>query len=149
MPRARVALVCAALLLPIAVAAAAQEPAKPVAAPPARIGAFTLRLDALFSPRYDAARELRLGLWDSPMSRLELAAARELWAARSPGPLGIVPPVQHLELPLRLGFASDSQFGLWGPWSRGWNELSWQEKVAYGAQSGLLLWVVVEAARHL
>jgi hypothetical protein len=111
---------------------------------------FTLGLDVLYSPRYEAQRELRLGLWDSPMSRLEFAVAREIRAARHPGPTGIVTPMSRIELPVRLGYGSAVPGGLlFGPWSPGWQDLEWSEKVAAGAQTAVILTFLAQAVHHI
>jgi len=111
---------------------------------------FTLGLDVLYSPRYEAQRELRLGLFEGPMSRLEFAVARELRAARNPGPTGIVTPMSRIELPLRLGYANNASGGLlFGPWSRGWQELEWSEKVAATAQTAVIVTILAQALRHI
>lgn len=111
--------------------------------------AFHLDLQPLFVPGYEAGRELRLALWDSPMSRLELAVAREQWALRNVGPMGAVVPFQQFVIPQRLDFATGAQRLVLGPWSRDWNRLTWQEKLAAGAETGLLALVLVEMVRHV
>jgi len=78
---------------------------------------FRLQLDPLYLPGYDPARELRLALWDSPMSRLELAVAREQWALRIPSPTGTLIPFEGVQLPLRLNLDSGAQRLVLGPWS--------------------------------
>ena len=119
------------------------------AAPTSRHSAFRLNLEPLFMPGYEAGHELRLALWDSPMSRLELAAAREEWALRNPGPTGPVIPFQQLTIPQHLDFSSNAQRLLLGPWSGEWSQLTWQEKVAAGAETGVLALVLIEIARHV
>ncbi len=130
----------------VAGAVAAQQPA---GAPAEPHPSFRLDLSPLVLPGYEPARELRMALWDSPMSRLELAVAREQWAVRHPGPVGLVTPFERAQLPLRLSFDSGAQSAFMGPWNPQWQQLTWQERVAAGAQTGLFLWVVVGAARHL
>ena len=134
------------LALVVAGAAAGQQPAE---TPAPQHPAFKLDLGPILLPGYGPARELRMALWDSPMSRLELAVAREQWAVRHPGPVGLVTPFDRTQLPLRLNFVSGAQSALAGPWSPEWRQLTWQERVAAGAQTGLFLWVLVEAARHV
>ena len=138
------------LALVLAVATATTVPAqdKP-AAPPTQQHGFRLQLSPLYEPGYEPARELRLALWDSPMSRLELAAAREQWALINPGPSGTVVPFHGIRLPLRLNLESPAESLVLGPWSPGWERLTWQEKVAAGAQDGVLLWTLVELLGHL
>ncbi len=131
-------------------AAAAPASAQSEDAGTAQQRRFTLGLDALYSPRYEAQRELRLGLWDSPMSRLEFAVAREMRAARHPGPTGIVTPMSRIELPVRLGFTNGAPGGMFlGPWSPGWQELDWTEKVAAGAQTAVIVTILAQAVRHI
>jgi hypothetical protein len=124
--------------------AAQDQPDAPIQTHPA----FRLQLDPLYLPGYEPARELHLALWDSPMSRLELAVAREQWALRNPGPTGAVIPFEGVQLPLRLSLESAAQPLVMGPWSPTWKDLTWQEKVAAGAQTGFVLWVLVEALGH-
>lgn len=134
-----------AILLTFALVAPAVAQEK--ATPPDPGRQLTLGLGILNSPRYEAARELRLALWDSPMSRLEFGAARELWAARHPGPVGTVMPMPLVELPVRLNFSSPGQQSLMfaGPWSAQWNQLDWQEKVATSAETALFVVVLAKA----
>jgi len=110
---------------------------------------FRLQLDPLYLPGYEPARELRLALWDSPMSRLELVAAREQWALRNPGPTGTVIPFEGVQLPLRLNLESGAQRLVMGPWSPTWKDLTWQEKVAAGAQTSVVLLVLAEMLGHI
>jgi hypothetical protein len=110
---------------------------------------FKLGLDPLYLPGYEPTRELRLALWDSSMSRLELAAAREQWAFRNPGPTGPVLPFEGVQLPMRLNMVSGAQSLLLGPWSPQWQQLSWQEKAAAGAQTGVLAWALIQALAHI
>ncbi len=128
-----------------ALAAGQDQPA----APARTQGTFRLKLDPLYLPGFDAAHELRLALWDSPMSRLELTAAREQWALRNPGPNGTVIPFEGAQLPLRLNFESGAQRLVMGPWSPTWQDLTWQEKVATGAQTSLVFIALVEALGHI
>jgi hypothetical protein len=143
----RIAILTLALLLAAAPFAAAQQSAAAPAPPPQR--AFRLHLKPLYQPGYEPARELRLALWDSPMSRLELAAAREQWAFRNPGPTGTVIPFEGVQLPLRLSMASSAQTLVLGPWNAGWKDLTWQEKTAAAAQTGVLALGLIEALAHL
>lgn len=140
-----------ALCLVVALAggtfAAAQEPAATPA--PAR---RTLGLDVphFGELAYQPAHELRLALWDSPMSRLELGLAREQWALRYPGPVGMVIPFQVAPLPLRFRMAADDvRLLLPGPWTPGWDRLTWQEKLAAGAQTTYVVWTIFEMFRHV
>ncbi len=110
---------------------------------------FKLELQPLYLPGYDPARELHLALWDSPMSRLELTAAREQWAFRNPGPTGTVIPFEGVQLPLRLNLDSGAQRLVMGPWSPTWQDLTWQEKVAAGAQTGVLALALVQVLSHI
>jgi hypothetical protein len=110
---------------------------------------FRLELEPLYVPGYEPARELRLALWDSSMSRLELAVSREQWSLRNPGPIGTVMPFQTIQLPMRLRLDSGAQPLVLGPWSPAWDRLTWQEKVAAGAQTGYLAWGLIEILRHL
>jgi hypothetical protein len=130
-------------VMAVAPAVGQQEPSTP----PQPGRQLSLGLDILNSPRYEAARELRLALWDSPMSRLEFGAARELLAARYPGPVGTVTPASIVNLPLRLNFSSPGEQKLFlaGPWSAQWSELSWQEKVATSMETGLFLTLIAKA----
>jgi hypothetical protein len=141
-------IVSMALLLGAAAAPAQQAPvAAPGPAP--RTHGFGLHLEPLYQLGYEPARELRLALWDSPMSRLELAAAREQWSVRNPGPTGTVIPFEGVQLPLRLSMVSTSQKLVLGPWSPGWNDLTWQEKTAAYAQTGVLAAGIIEILSHL
>jgi hypothetical protein len=134
------------LALLLAAPVAAQDGSAPTS-PPRQ---FSLGLDVLYSPHYEAQRELRLGLWDSPMSRLEFAVAREIRAARHPGPTGMVTPMSRIELPVRLGYGSAVPGGLlFGPWSPGWQDLEWSEKVAAGAQTAVIVTLLAQAVHHL
>lgn len=136
--------------LALALVAAAPAAAQDGSAPPSPQRQFTLGLDVLYSPHYEAQRELRLGLWDSEMSRLEFAVAREIRAARHPGPTGIVTPMSRIELPVRLGYGSAVPGGLlFGPWSPGWQDLDWSEKVAAGAQTAVILTFLAQAVHHI
>jgi hypothetical protein len=110
---------------------------------------FRLQLDPLYLPGYEPARELRLALWDSPMSRLELAAAQEQWALRHPGSSGAVIPFEGVQLPLRLNLESGAQRLVMGPWSPTWKDLTWQEKVAAGAQTSLVFLALAQAFSHI
>jgi hypothetical protein len=135
-----------AVTLAGAASAAGQEPADALA-PGQRV--FQLELEPLFVPGYEPARELRLALWDSPMSRLELAVSREQWSLRNPGPLGSVIPFQTNQGPMRLKLDSGAQPLVLGPWSPAWDRLTWQEKVAASAQAGFLAWGLIEILRHV
>jgi hypothetical protein len=108
-----------------------------------------LHLDPLYQVGYEPARELRLALWDSPMSRLELAAAREQWAFRNPGPTGPVLPFESGQFPMRLRLQSPAQTLLPGPWNPSWSSLTWQEKVAGGAQTGLVTLALIQLLGHI
>jgi hypothetical protein len=110
---------------------------------------FKLDLQPLHMPGYEPARELHLALWDSPMTRLELAVSREQWAARNPGPAGGVAPFQVAPLPFRFRFDSAGQLLVLGPWSSKWDQLTWQEKVAAGAQTSFFAWALLEMVRHV
>lgn len=123
--------------------AGAQTPTP--AAPPKE---FRLALEPLLSPRYEPAREVRIALFDSPMSRLELAVAREEWSIRHPGPAGMVVSFQPLRLPRRFSLAAGAGNPFIGPWSAQWDRLTWQEKVAAGTQTGLLIALMVEILQH-
>jgi hypothetical protein len=142
----RVTTLC--LIVALAGATVAAEQPTPVTPAPPRSG-FRLHLDPLYLPGYEPARELRLALWDSPMSRLELTAAREQWALRNPGPTGTVIPFEGVQLPLRLSMASSAQSLVLGPWSPSWERLTWQEKVAAGAQTGVLALALVQVLSHI
>jgi len=142
----RVRILWFALAFASAAIAAGQEPAD---APAANRRTFRLELKPLQVPGYEPARELRLALWDSAMSRLELAAAREQWALRNPGPTGSAVPFQAIQLPMHLRLDSGVQPVLLGPWNPAWGRLTWQEKVAAGAQTGLIAWTLVEMVRHV
>jgi hypothetical protein len=126
--------------------AAGQDPAD---APVPGQRRFRLELKPLTVPGYEPARELRLALWDSPMSRLELAVAREQWALRNPGPFGSVVPFQIIQLPTRLRLDSGAQPLVLGPWNSAWGQLTWQEKVAASAQTGFIAWAMIEMIRHV
>jgi hypothetical protein len=110
--------------------------------------AFRLDLQPLYLPGYEPAREVRLALWDSPTSRLELAVSREQWALRNPGPTGSVVPFQAAPLPFRFRYDSAGQLLVLGPWSSKWDQLAWQDKVAAGAQTTFIAWVVFQMVRH-
>lgn len=110
--------------------------------------AFKLDLQPLYLPGYEPAREVRLALWNSPMSRLELAVSREQWALRNPGPAGNVVPFQVAPLPFRFRADTGGQSLVLGPWNSGWDQLTWQEKFATGAQTTLFALVLVQIARH-
>ncbi len=109
--------------------------------------AFKLGLRPFYMPGYEPARALHLALWDSPMSRLELAVSREQWTARNPVPAGGVVPFQASPLPFRLRFDSAGRLVL-GPWSSKWDQLTWQEKVATGVQTTYLVCVVLQIVGH-
>ncbi len=96
----------------------------------------------------ELAREDRMALWGSPMDRLMIGVAREQWAMRNPGPVGIVIPYQATSLPVAFRVAPRGELLLLGPWSRQWERLTWQEKVAADAQTGLFAWTLIEAMRH-
>jgi hypothetical protein len=143
----REAILGVVLMLSLAPPAPGQEPP----APPPVEHAFRLQLEPLHEPGYEPARELRLALWDSSMSRLELAVAREQWALRFPGPIGTAIPFASVRLPLRLDLTSPAESlrsPFLGPWSPSWERLTWQEKVAAGAQTGVLALALVEIVRH-
>jgi hypothetical protein len=110
---------------------------------------FKLDLQPLYLPGYKPAREVRMALWDSPMSRLELAVSREQWALRNPGPAGITVPFQAGPLPFRFNFDPAGQALVLGPWDSKWDQLNWQEKFAAGVQTGVLAMVLVEMVRHV
>lgn len=141
----RVTAFCMVVALAGAAFAAGQQ--EPEAQAPDR-RAFRLDLRQLGQPGYGPARELRLALFDSPMSRLELAMAHEQWALRNPGPTGIVVPFQMAPLRARLQFDSTVQPLLFGPWSPGWDRLTWQEKVGAGAQTSFIVWTLVQMVHH-
>ncbi|MGD1148158.1 MAG: hypothetical protein ABR961_09435 [Thermoanaerobaculaceae bacterium] len=136
---------CLVVAVAGAVFAAGQE--QPAAQAPSP-RAFKLDLKPLYQPGYEPARELRLALSDSPMSRLELGISREQWAARNPGPAGNVVPFQTAPLPFRFHFDATDQSLVLGPWSSKWDQLSWQEKVAAGAQTSFIGWALLEMVRH-
>jgi hypothetical protein len=142
----RVKTLWVAFALANAAFAAGQEPAD---APASVVRTLRLGLEPLYLPGYEPARELRLAAWDSPMSRLELAAAREQWAVVNPGPSGTVVPFQGVRLPLRLNLASPAESLVTLPWSPSWGRLTWQEKVAAGAQDGVLIWALVDLLGRL
>lgn len=137
------------LVLVLAVAGAAAAGQESVPAAPAERHGFRLQLGPLYQLGYEPARELRLALWESSMSRLELAAAREQWAVHDPGPTGMVIPFEGVQLPLRLDMTSPVRSLVLGPWNPAWERLTWQEKVAAGAQTGVLAWALVEALAHV
>ena len=141
----RITAFCLAVAVAGAAFAAGQEaPGAP--APGQRV--FRLDLQALYLPGYEPARELRLAAWDSPMSRLELAGLREQWALRRAGPTGSVVPFQAGRLPLTLHLDPSVRSLVLGPWNSEWDRLTWQEKVAAGAQTSFFLFVLTEIARH-
>ncbi len=107
-----------------------------------------LDLQPPYAPGYEPARELRLALSDSPMSRLEFAVSREQWALRNPEPAGGVVPFQAAPLPFRYHFDSAEQLLVLGPWSSKWEQLTWQENVAVGAQTSLIAWALIAMVRH-
>ena len=125
---------------------AAGQEAPGAQAPSPRV--FKLDLQPLYLPGFKAAREVRLALWNSPMSRLELAVAREQWALRNPGPAGIIVPFQAASLPFRFNFDPGGQSLVLGPWNSGWDQFTWQEKVATGAQTGILALALIQIVRH-
>jgi len=96
----------------------------------------------------EQAREDREALRDSPMDRLMIGVGREIWAMRHPGPVGMVIPYQAMALPVAFRVAPRGELLVLGPWSRQWSELTWQEKVTAGAETGLLAWTLLEVARH-
>ncbi len=110
--------------------------------------AFKLDLQPLYLPGYKPAREVRMALWDSSMSHLELAVSREQWALRNPGPAGSVVPFQAGALPFRFNFDPAGQALVLGPWNSKWDQLSWQEKFAAGAQTTFLALALVQIVRH-
>lgn len=110
---------------------------------------FKLDLQPRYLPGFKAAREVRMALWDSPMSRLELTVSREQWALRNPGPAGIAVPFQAGPLPFRFNFDPAAQSLVLGPWNSGWDQLTWQEKVAAGAQTGFLALALIQMVRHV
>jgi hypothetical protein len=109
---------------------------------------FKLDLQPLYLPGFQPASEVHLALWDSPMSRLELAVSREQWALRSPGPAGILVPFQAGSLPFRFDFAPAGQALVLGPWNSKWDQLTWQEKFAAGAQTTFFAVALVQLVRH-
>lgn len=127
-----------------AFAAGQQEPG---AQAPSR-GAFKFELQPLCLPGYEPAREVRLALADSPMSRLELAVSREQWALRNPGSTGSIVPLQAAPLPFRFRSGSVGQYLVPGPWSPTWGQLTWQERVAAGAQTAFIAWAVIQIVRY-
>ncbi len=135
------------LLVTVAGAAFAAGQEGPGAQAPSR-PAFRLDLRSLYLPGYEAAHELHLALGDSPMSRLELAVSREQWALRAPGPAGNVVPFQVAPLPFRFRADSTGQSLVFGPWNSGWDQLTWQEKVAAGAQTGFFALALIQMVRH-
>jgi hypothetical protein len=141
----RISAFCLVFAVAGAAFAAGQE--KPGAQEPSP-RAFRLDLRSLHEPGYEPGREVRLGLWDSPMSRLELAASCEQWAARNPGPTGGVVPFQVQSLPFRFRFDSNGQMLVLGPWSSKWDQLAWQDKIAAGAQTTYIAWVLLQILRH-
>jgi hypothetical protein len=126
---------------------AAGQPTPPPAAP--AHPAFKMRLDPLYQPGYRPTHELRLALWDSSMSRLELAAAHEQLAFRDPGPTGAVTSFDGAQFPMRLKLVSGPQALLIGPWSPAWENLTWQEKAGAGAQTGAFGWALIEALAQI
>ncbi len=96
----------------------------------------------------EQAREERAALRESAMDRLMIGVGRELWAMRHPGPIGAVIPYQATALPVAFRVAPRGELLLLGPWSRQWSLLTWQEKVAAGAETGLVAWTLFEVARH-
>ncbi len=83
------------------------------------------------------------------MSRLELAVAREQWALRNPGPAGNVIPFQVVPLPFRFLAGPTGQSLVLGPWNPGWDQLTWQEKIATGAQTTLFAVALIQMVRHV
>lgn len=109
---------------------------------------FSLRLDTLTPGSYEASRELRLALWDSPMGRLDYAVTREMWAARMGGLPGRGTPGMTA-LRMSVGPGSSPRLVLAGPWAEEWHDLAWQDKVAVTAQSALAIGIIAALVHNL
>ncbi|MGV8039464.1 MAG: hypothetical protein AB2L07_05105 [Thermoanaerobaculaceae bacterium] len=109
---------------------------------------FSLHLNTYPVGSYEASRELRLALWDSPMSKLEYAVARELWAAQ----MGSLPGRGNpgsTAIRMSVGPGRPPGLVLAGPWSQEWHELSWQNQVAVAAQSAVAIGILAALAHNL
>lgn len=109
---------------------------------------FSLRLDTLTPGSYEASRELRLAMWDSPMARLDYAVTREMWAARMGGLPGRgAPGMTALRMSVAPG--SSPRLILAGPWTEEWHDLAWQDKVAVTTQSALMIGIIAALVHNL
>ena len=115
---------------------------------PAEPRGFSLHLNTYPVGSYEAARELRLILWDSPMSKLEIAVARELWAAR----MGSLPGrgvAGSTAIRMSIGPGRPPGLVFAGPWSQEWHQLSWQNQLAVATQSAVAIGILAALARNL
>ena len=137
-----VALACC-LLTGLAVA---QEPQ--TGAPAATPRTFSLDLRTYPLGSYEASRELRLAVWDSPMTRLEYAAAREMYRARMGGMAGIDTPMSAA-IRMSVMPGAPARLVLAGPWSEQWHELEWKDQLAVAAESALVIGVLAALAHNM
>lgn len=137
-----VALACC-LLAGLAVA---QEPE--TGAPAAAPRTFSLDLKTYPLGSYEASRELRLAVWDSPMTRLEYAAAREMYRARMGGMAGIDTPMSAA-IRMSVTPGAPARLVLAGPWSEQWHDLEWKDQLAVAAESALVIGVLAALAHNL
>jgi hypothetical protein len=136
------ALVC----LMLAGLVVAQEP--DAGAAPAAPRAFSLKLDSYPLGSYEASKELRLAVWDSPMTRLEYAAAREMYRARMGGMVGIDTPMSAA-IRMSITPGAPARLVLVGPWSEQWHELEWKDQLAVAAESAFVIGVLAALAHNL
>lgn len=115
---------------------------------PAEPRTFSLHLSSYPVGSYEASRELRLALWDSPMSKLEYAVAREVWAAQMGSLPGRGKP-GSTAIRMSVGPGRPPGLVLAGPWSQEWHELSWQNQVAVAAQSAVAIGILAALAHNL
>jgi hypothetical protein len=124
----------------------AQEP--DAGAAPAAPRAFSLDLDTYPLGSYEASKELRLAVWDSPMTRLEYAAAREMYRARMGGMAGIDTPMSAA-IRMSITPGGPARLVLAGPWSEQWHELEWKDQLAVAVESAFVIGVLAALAHNL
>ncbi|HPC82348.1 MAG TPA: hypothetical protein P5234_03100 [Thermoanaerobaculaceae bacterium] len=138
----------ATLVLVLLVGVPAQALAQEASFPPAGPRTFSLHLNTYPVGSYEASRELRLALWDSPMSKLEYAVAREVWAAQMGSLPGRGKP-GSTAIRMSVSPGGPPRLVLAGPWSQAWHELSWQDQIAVTAQSAVAIGILAALAHNL
>ncbi|HNX49900.1 MAG TPA: hypothetical protein PLS53_14820 [Thermoanaerobaculaceae bacterium] len=124
----------------------AQEPETGVQ--PAAPRAFSLDLESYPLGSYEASKELRLAVWDSPMTRLEFGVAREMYAARMGGIVGLGTPM-GAAFRMSVGPAAPARLVFAGPWSEQWHQLEWKDQLAVAAESAFVIGVLAAVAHNL